>query len=122
VEIQSDRFKLARALSNLLGNAVKFTEQGAVTVRGDTSADGRMVRIAVVDTGIGIDAEHLPRIFDEYYQIKNPMRDKSKGGTGLGLAIAKRLVEILGGRLDVQSMPGRGSTFTISLPARAEAA
>jgi signal transduction histidine kinase len=122
VRIRSDRVNLARVLSNLLGNAVKFTEKGSVTIRPEVCPGGQAVRIAVADTGIGINAEHLPRIFDEYYQIKNPARDKSKGGTGLGLAIAKRLVEILGGRLEVQSVPGRGTTFTISLPAGSGAA
>lgn len=108
-----DRIKIGRIVANLLGNAIKFTHQGAVTLELTHSPD-RRPRFTVSDTGVGIDAEHLPRIFDEFFQLRNPERDPTKG-TGLGLTICKRLVDAMGGRLDVQSEPGRGTTFIITL-------
>jgi PAS domain S-box-containing protein len=119
--LHTDRVKLGRVIANLLGNAVKFTDHGGVTVRTDLAPDDG-VTLAVIDTGVGIDAEHLPRVFDEFFQIRNPARDRTKGGSGLGLAIAQRLVESLGGALDVASEPGKGTAFTISLPASTLAA
>jgi PAS domain S-box-containing protein len=115
VVLQTDRVKLGRVVSNLLGNAVKYTEKGGVTVNSDEPHPDGGLRITVADTGVGIGPEHLPRIFDEFYQIKNPNRERGKG-TGLGLAIAKRLAETLGGGLSVESQPGEGTTFTITLP------
>jgi signal transduction histidine kinase len=108
----SDRVKLGRVIGNLLGNAIKFTDRGAVrvTVR-RTEAGG--AEIKVIDTGIGISAEHQEKIFDEFFQLFDPQRSK---GSGLGLAICKRLVEAMGGTLTVVSTPGNGSTFTVTLP------
>jgi CheY-like chemotaxis protein len=73
------------------------------------------VRIYVTDTGVGIGPEHKARIFDEFYQLRNPERDRNKG-TGLGLAISKRLVDAMGGALDVESTTGKGSQFSVTLP------
>ena len=78
-------------------------------------ADDGGVQFRVTDTGIGIPAEHQRHIFDEFFQLRNPERDRNKG-TGLGLTICKRLVDAMGGRLDVRSAPGEGSTFTVVLP------
>lgn len=113
LSIRTDRIKLERILSNLLCNAVKFTESGGVrlTVR---QAE-QTVEINVIDTGVGIDAAQQPRIFEEFFQVLNHERDRSKG-YGLGLAIARRLAMQLGGELTVDSAPGRGSCFTLSLP------
>lgn len=105
--------KLARVLGNLIGNALKFTEVGTVSVQCVQTPD-EMIEIRVADTGVGISPEHLEHIFDEFYQIKNPERDRSKG-TGLGLAICKRLVDALGWSLTVRSTVGQGSTFIIRL-------
>jgi signal transduction histidine kinase len=113
--LRIDRIKLSRIVTNLIANAVKFTDQGHVRVIGAIQPDGG-VQISVEDTGIGIPAEHLDRIFDEYYQLKNPGRDRVKG-TGLGLSISRRLIGIMGGALQVQSEPGKGSTFTVTIPA-----
>ena len=71
--------------------------------------------IRVSDTGVGIAPEHLRNIFDEFFQLRNPERDRNKG-TGLGLTICKRLVDAMGGTLSVESSPGAGSTFTVTLP------
>src|SRR6185503_11605955 len=91
VWLRSDRVKLARILGNLLGNAIKFTEKGTVKVEVHMSPDpDRRVVLEVSDTGVGIAAEHLPTIFDEFAQLRNPERDRAKG-TGLGLSICKRL-------------------------------
>ena len=106
--------KLARVLSNLIGNAIKFTDRGRVDVRCSRTDDGG-VEIHVQDTGVGIQSTQLEHIFDEFYQIKNPERDRSKG-TGLGLAICKRLVDAIGCALTVRSHFGEGSTFTIRIP------
>jgi signal transduction histidine kinase len=115
VRVRCDQIKLGRVLTNLIENAVKYTHQGEVQVRIE-HLDGGGPQISVRDTGIGIPAEQLTKIFDEYYQLKNPERDRNKG-TGLGLSISKRLLEAMGGRLTVQSAQGQGSTFTVTLPA-----
>jgi signal transduction histidine kinase len=108
----TDRVKLGRVMGNLLGNAIKFTDAGAVRVTTRRTEAGD-VEINVTDTGIGISAEHQEKIFDEFFQLFDPQRSK---GSGLGLAICKRLVEALGGMLTVDSTPGKGSTFTVTLP------
>jgi signal transduction histidine kinase len=112
--MRSDRGKLELILRNLIHNALKYTEQGTVTVlaRADTPA-GR-VDFAVVDTGQGIAAEDLAGIFDMFRQgSSGPPRG---GGVGLGLYIVKQLTDALGGRIDVDSRPGAGARFTVSLP------
>ena len=84
-------------------------------MRVDASRDGEnTIEIRVTDTGIGIDEEHQERVFDEFFQLSDPQRSK---GSGLGLSISRRLVEAMGGKLKVESELGRGSTFTIVLPA-----
>jgi PAS domain S-box-containing protein len=113
--VRTDRVKLSRILGNLIANAIKFTEAGSVTVDGARLPDGR-VQIRVIDTGSGIPPEHQDRIFDEYYQLKNPGRDRN-AGTGLGLAISRRLIQAMGGDISLTSTPGRGSTFVVTLPA-----
>jgi len=112
--LRADRMKLVRVVGNLIGNAIKFTETGGVRAQCLRLPDGS-AEIRVIDTGIGISAEHLTNIFDEFYQLRNPERDRSKG-TGLGLAICKRLLDATGCRITVQSVAGQGSTFTLSIP------
>jgi signal transduction histidine kinase/CheY-like chemotaxis protein len=112
--LRADRMKLARVLSNLIGNAIKFTDRGRVDVRCWRTDEGD-IEGHVEDTGVGIQPAHLEHIFDEFFQIKNPERDRSKG-TGLGLAICKRLVDAIGCALSVRSEYGKGSTFTIRIP------
>jgi signal transduction histidine kinase/CheY-like chemotaxis protein len=112
--LRTDRMKLARVLGNLLGNAIKFTETGTVLVQCEPAGDGG-VRLSVIDTGVGISPEYLPRIFDEFFQLRNPERDRSKG-TGLGLAICRRLVDGIGCRLSVSSALHEGSAFTVHVP------
>jgi two-component system sensor histidine kinase EvgS len=115
VWLRADRVKLARVIANLVGNAIKFTESGEVRLAVGLDGQRRAV-IRVTDTGVGIPVEHQARIFDEFAQLRNPERDRDKG-TGLGLAICKRLIEVMGGEIAVASAPGRGSTFTVTLPA-----
>ena len=109
----SDRAKCRHILQNLIGNAVKFTEAGQVTVAAARVAD--TMQISVRDTGIGIAADQLPAIFDEFRQADDRAARKY-GGAGLGLAIARRYAHLLGGDIAVASTPGRGSTFTLTLP------
>jgi PAS domain S-box-containing protein len=112
--IRGDRVKLGRVLVNLVSNAVKFTERGSVSVSARAAHDGGLI-VTVGDTGPGIPTDQLDRIFDEFAQLRNPERDRTKG-TGLGLAICRRLVEGVGGRLTVESVVGSGSTFTARYP------
>ena len=112
--IRGDGDRLAQVLTNLVGNALKFTEAGGV-VRVTTEAQGRGVSVTIRDTGIGLSVEELPRVFERFYQV-----DKARGprrGTGLGLAIAQEIVEAHGGKITVSS-PGRnrGTVFRIWLP------
>jgi signal transduction histidine kinase/GAF domain-containing protein len=111
--IPADGPRLRQVLRNLLTNAVKFTPKGGfVTLQ--ATYDAEQVRLSVSDTGIGIAPEHLPRIFDRFYQVHSA---NARGrGQGLGLAIARIIVEGHAGRIDVDSKPGRGSTFTVILP------
>ena len=112
--LRTDVVKLGRVLGNLIGNAIKFTDSGTVTIAAGL-AENRSVWIRVTDTGIGMPAHELPRIFDEFAQLRNPERDRSKG-TGMGLAICHRLVSVMGGTIAVSSEPGRGTTFSVNLP------
>jgi signal transduction histidine kinase len=113
-----DPLRLEQALVNLVSNALKFTpEGGKVTIH--TRPAGDMVELIVADTGTGIDAHDLDNIFDRFYRTKTAA-DAGVKGSGLGLAIAKGMVESQGGTLSVASAPGRGSTFTMSLPMATE--
>jgi signal transduction histidine kinase/response regulator RpfG family c-di-GMP phosphodiesterase len=117
--LRTDRVKLGRVLGNLIGNAIKFTERGKVTISTAVEAqpEGR-VCITIRDTGVGVPPEQLPGIFDEFRQLHNPARNRNQGA-GLGLSICKRLVDLLGGEIEVESTPGQGSRFTVCLPATA---
>jgi two-component system phosphate regulon sensor histidine kinase PhoR len=110
----ADRGALIQVLTNLVENAVKYTdERGSVTV--GARAEGGQIVLTVADSGPGIAAKHLPRLFERFYRV-DPGRSRDRGGTGLGLSIVKHLAEAMGGRVSVQSAPGRGSTFTVWLP------
>ncbi|HZT72987.1 MAG TPA: PAS domain S-box protein [Terriglobales bacterium] len=114
-----DQPKLKQVLYNLLSNAVKFTPDGGrVAVRAARVAGALELRVS--DTGIGIRAEDLPRLFNEFQQLESGLPRRYEG-TGLGLALTRKLVEFQGGRIAVESEPGRGSTFTVRLPLAAEA-
>ena len=115
ISLRIDKGKLSRVLGILVDNAVKYTQQGEVRVEA-ALMDDRTVRFEVSDSGIGIAADCLASIFDEFSQLKSPQRDKT-GGSGLGLAICKRLVGLMDGKLEVASEPGKGSTFSFALPA-----
>ncbi len=107
--VYSDPFLLERMLRNLVSNAIRYTDAGHVRVRCQCSSN--RIAIAVQDTGIGIRPEVMHQIFEEYYQADNPHRDRRKG-LGLGLAIVRRVEELLGYQVKVESAPGRGSTFS----------
>jgi signal transduction histidine kinase len=115
VKITTDRLKLKQILINLMGNGLKFTRQGGVTVTGSTGSDEGHVRLSVRDTGIGIKEEDIPHLFQEFKQLDGSST-REFGGTGLGLAITRKLLKLLGGSIRVESEPGRGSVFTITLP------
>jgi signal transduction histidine kinase len=113
--IQGDREKLRQCLINLVNNAVKFTPPGgAVTVEA-RALPGERVALAVADTGIGIPSQHLPRVFDVFYQVDGSST-REFGGAGLGLAIVRSYVEAHGGEVGVESIVGKGTTFTMVLP------
>jgi signal transduction histidine kinase len=113
ITIQSDAGKLRQAVLNLLSNAVKFTGRGSVTLRAFDAGDA--VVFEVRDTGIGIAAEHLERIFEPFWQVE-ASTTRTAPGTGLGLAVTRRLARLLSGEVTVQSAVGEGSTFTLKLP------
>jgi signal transduction histidine kinase len=104
-----------QVLGNLVQNAVKYSPAGAEVTLGTELRRGE-VEVTVADTGPGIPIPAVPRIFERFYRVDSG-RARSEGGTGLGLAIAKHLVEAQGGRIWVESHPGRGSRFTFTLPA-----
>jgi GAF domain-containing protein len=112
-----DEQRLTQVLLNLVGNAIKFTDAGEVSIA--AGARNGHFAVSVTDTGPGIPLDQQDRIFDQFHQVDSSFT-KAKGGTGLGLAIAKQIVEMHGGRIWVVSTPGKGSTFQMELPTRAE--
>lgn len=112
---ESDEGKIAQVLRNFISNALKFTEQGAVRVSAQADDGAGTIAFAVADTGIGISPDNLQLIFEEFSQIEHPLQRRSKG-TGLGLPLCRKLAELLGGRVEVESQVGVGSTFRLVLP------
>jgi signal transduction histidine kinase len=112
-----DHRRLTQVVLNLVGNAIKFTDEGQVAI--EVRAEQANFVVAVADTGPGIAPEEQARIFEEFQQVENTVTRK-KGGTGLGLAISKRIVELHGGRLCVDSVVGKGSIFTFTVPIQVE--
>jgi CheY-like chemotaxis protein len=113
----TDEGKVAQIVRNFVSNAMKFTEKGEVRVSARYSPEDDMVSISVKDTGIGIPAEHLDRIFEEFSQVDSPVQRRVKG-TGLGLPLVRRLTAMLGGAVTVESKLGEGSTFTARISRR----
>jgi two-component system, chemotaxis family, CheB/CheR fusion protein len=113
LSVRSDPRLLAQMIRNLVSNAVKYTAAGRILL--GCRRHGDKLRIEVWDTGIGIPAEQLSAIFEEFHQLDNPARERSKG-LGLGLAIVQRLAELLGHAVDVRSRPGKGSVFSVEVP------
>ncbi len=115
-EIDGDPFKIEQLFVNLIDNAIKYTDTGRVSVRAYPVDDSVIAEIA--DTGPGIPEEHIPRLFERFYVV-NKARSKSLGGTGLGLSIVKHILLLHRGKISVESRPGRGTKFIITLPLRA---
>ncbi|HPJ59182.1 MAG TPA: PAS domain S-box protein [Bacteroidales bacterium] len=112
-EIMTDGTKLIQVVSNLINNAFKFTKKGKIVF--GYRVDEGLVEFFVKDTGIGIPEEHLPRIFDRFYQVDSAV-SRQYGGTGLGLSICRAYVELLGGKIWLESEPGRGTVFYFTIP------
>lgn len=116
--LQGDASRLRQVLINIIGNALRFTEEGEVVVcvdRVDAEPDAMRLRFSIIDSGIGIQPENKEKLFERFSQLDDSP-SRSYGGTGLGLSISKHLVEAMGGRIDVKSEYGRGSTFWFELP------
>ena len=109
----ADRLRIDQVVANLLDNAIKYTERGGVSVR--LARTATRVSCEVEDTGSGIPAEDVPRIFERFYRV-DKARSREKGGTGLGLAIVRHILALHGGRVSVDSTLGRGSIFRFELP------
>ncbi|MBN1485560.1 MAG: PAS domain S-box protein [Chloroflexia bacterium] len=114
----ADRIKLQQILINLLGNAAKFTQNGRIVVSAvrETTAEGERICFQVADTGIGMTPEQLGGLFQDFSQVNFPISE-GYGGSGLGLAISERFCQLMGGQIRVESEVGKGSTFTVCLPA-----
>lgn len=115
--LYTDEAKVSQILRNFVSNALKFTERGEVRVSATLARDGQAVVLSVADTGIGIAPEDQERIFEEFIQLDHPVQ-RAVRGTGLGLPLTRKLTELLGGAVSVQSKPGLGSTFSATLPLR----
>lgn len=111
--VEADRTRIRQVLWNIMGNAIKFTEEGSVTLSVDI--EGHDMLIGIHDTGIGIEKEHIPIVFEQFRQIDGNL-NRSAGGTGLGMPITKKLVELHGGEIWIESVMGQGSTFWFTIP------
>lgn len=114
-EIFLDRDKILQVLSNLMDNAVKFTEKGKIVISSAAYKDQNHIRVCVEDTGAGIKQEDLPKIFEKFQQLGDPLRRKT-GGVGLGLSICKEIITRHGGKIGAESTLGKGSCFYFTLP------
>jgi len=112
--MQGDAARLRQVFYNLLDNAIKYTPQGGEIIVRIEQKD-RAAVVTFRDTGIGIPPEHLPRVFDRFYRV-DKSRSREQGGTGLGLSIAKTIVTAHGGQIELASVPGRGTTCTVTVP------
>jgi signal transduction histidine kinase len=111
--LHSDELRVRQILFNLLSNAAKFTRDGQIHVR--VRAEGASLLLEVEDSGVGMSPEQLARLFTPYVQVSTELA-RRLGGTGLGLALTRRLCQLLGGDIDVESVPGSGSRFRVTLP------
>jgi two-component system heavy metal sensor histidine kinase CusS len=114
---QLDRSLMLRAVSNLVSNAIAHTPPGGTVTLADTNEDAA-IRIEVSDTGVGIPAESLPKVFDRFFRV-DPSRSKNSGGTGLGLAIVQSIMTLHGGKAEISSELGRGTYLTLRIPGHA---
>lgn len=114
--LRTDEGKVAQILRNFISNALKFTERGEVRVSARVAGPDGRIAFHVRDTGIGIAPADIPRVFEEFSQIHGPLQRRAKG-TGLGLPLSRKLAELLGGEITVESAPGAGSTFILTIPA-----
>jgi len=112
--LMGDKELLKTAIINLLGNAVKYSPEGA-SISFSLHEERDVIVIEVSDTGYGISEEDLPRIFEKFYRSKDP-NISEKAGTGLGLAMTLEIIDLHGGEIDVQSTPGEGTHFTVRIP------
>ena len=117
--ITGDRRRTAQVLLNLVGNAIKFTQAGRITVGARRAGD--VFDVAVSDTGIGIAPEHMPQLFEAFRQVDGSA-SRTHEGSGLGLHLTRQLLVLMGGSISAESEPGRGSTFRFTLPVAAAAA
>src|SRR5690349_16319554 len=113
-KLYTDDRKLSQILRNFVSNALKFTPRGEVRVAADR-IEGGLIRFRVTDTGIGIAPEYHQSIFQDFSQVQSPLQKRLRG-TGLGLSLSKRLAELLGGTVGLESTPGKGSTFHVTIP------
>jgi CheY-like chemotaxis protein len=120
ISVKADRTRVRQILVNLAGNAIKFTKAGSVALEVLCPEDPSQVNIRVVDTGIGIEEKHIPLLFQDFHQIDGSTT-REHPGTGLGLSISKKLIDLMGGTITVESKPGSGSVFSLRLPIRTAA-
>lgn len=113
--VLADPLRLRQLFWNLIDNALKYTPQGGRVFLSHTLAEPGWVRVTIKDTGIGIAPEHRDRIFERFYRV-DKHRARAQGGSGLGLAICQWIAQVHGGRIEVRSTPGRGSSFLVYLP------
>jgi signal transduction histidine kinase len=116
LRMDTDARKLRQILLNLVGNAIKFTEEGAIRLTVEQT--GEELHLQVIDTGSGIEQQHLDQVFEPFWQVEGGST-RSAGGTGLGLSVTRRLARLLGGDITVQSEIGKGSAFLVRLPLQA---
>ncbi len=120
LKLYTDDRKLSQILRNFISNALKFTPRGEVRVSARLEGTER-VTFSVSDTGVGIAPEHLPTLFEDFAQVRSPLQKRLRG-TGLGLSLSKKLAQLLGGSIAVESEPGKGSAFHLTIPVRLDAA
>jgi len=114
MEVLADKDKITQVLINLVGNACKFTEKGCIEI--SARENGKFIECSVADSGIGIASKNLPYLFSKFHQIGGPLKGRQEKGTGLGLVISKNIIELHDGQIHAESVEGKGTKFTFTLP------